>query len=144
MCLDGSGIKQINIIHRAGKKNLHADCLSRQPVMPAPPDEDANTEVQVAQISSNPNTINNLLQVEPETTENNDCSDTMSNEQLKDQELAPIIMYLKDGTLPEDIKLASKIVAEATLYAIYNGILYYVGPTKTETSRVVVPQQLRH
>ena len=51
-------------------------------------------------------------------------------------------MYLKDGTLPEDIKLASKIVAEATLYAIYNGILYYVGPTQTETSRVVVPQQL--
>ena len=139
----GSGIKQINIIHRAGKKNLHADCLSRQPVMPAPPDEDANTEVQVAQISSNPNTINNLLQVEPETTENNNCSDTISNEQLKDQELAPIIMYLKDGTLPEDIKLASKIVAKATLYAIYNGILYYVGPTQTETSRVVVPQQLR-
>ena len=139
----GSGIKQINIIHHAGKKNLHADCLSRQPVIPAPPDEDANIEVQIAQISSNPNTVNNLLQVEPETTENNNCSDTMSNEQLKDQELAPIIMYLKDGTLPEDIKLASKIVAEATLYAIYNGILYYVGPTQTETSRVVVPQQLR-
>ena len=35
------------------------------------------------------------------------------------------------------------MVAEATLYAIHNDILYYVGPTQTETSRVVVPQRLR-
>lgn len=47
----GSGIKQIDIIHRSGKKNLHADCLSRQPVMLAPCNEDANTEMQIAQIS---------------------------------------------------------------------------------------------
>ena len=126
----GSGIKQINIIHHAGKRNLHADCLSRQPVMPAPPDEEANIEVQVAQISSMPNTIKDLLQAEPETTEIN-CSDLISDEQLKDQELVPIIMYLKDGTLPEDVK---KMVAEATLYAIHNDILYYVGPKQTETS----------
>ena len=129
----GSGIKQINIIHHAGKKNLHADCLSRQPVIPAPPEEDADTELQVAQISSIPNTIEGLLQAEPEITENN-CSDSLSNEQLKDQELTPIIMYLKDGTLPEDVKLAKKLVTEATLYAIHNDILYYVGPTQTETS----------
>ena len=138
----GSGIKQINIIHRAGKKNLHADCLSRQPVIPAPPEEDADTEFQVAQISSMPNTIEGLLQAESETTENN-CSDSLSNEQLKDQELAPIILYLKDGTLTEDVKLAKKLVTEATLYAIHNDILYYVGPTQTQTSRVVVPQRLR-
>ena len=35
------------------------------------------------------------------------------------------------------------MVAEATLYAIHNDILYYVGPKQTETSRVVVPQRLR-
>ena len=112
------------------------------PVMPAPPDEEANIEVQVAQISSMPNTIKDLLQAEPETTEIN-CSDLISDEQLKDQELVPIIIYLKDGTLPEDVKLAKKMVAEATLYAIHNDILYYVGPRQTETSRVVVPQRLR-
>ena len=101
----GSGIKQINIIHHAGKRNLHADCLSRQPVMPVLPDEEANIEVQVAQISSMPNTIKDLLRAEPETTEIN-CSDLISDEQLKDQQLVPLIMYLKDGTLPEDVKLA--------------------------------------
>ena len=87
------------------------------------------------------NTIEGLLQAESETTEN-DCCDSLYNEQLKDQELAPIIVYLKDGMLPEDVKLAKKLVTEATLYAIHNDILYYVGPTQTETSRVVVPQQL--
>ena len=49
--------------------------------------------------------IKGLLQAEPETTEIN-CSDLTSDEQLKDQELVPIIMHLKDGTLPEDVKLA--------------------------------------
>ena len=143
----GSGITQVNIVHRSGKKNRHADCLSRQPVMPAPPDEDANTEVQIAKISSEPqisgeeSTIDILLQNEPEVAEKT-SGDTFSTEQLMDQELKPIILYLKDGTLLQDTKLAKKIIAEATLYAIFDDILYYIGPTQKETSRVVVPQQL--
>ena len=51
-----------------------------------------------------------------------------------DQEVKPIILYLKDGTLPEDTKLAKKIQAKAAMYAIYNDILYHVGPIQTETS----------
>ena len=144
----GSGITQVNIVHRSGKKNQHADCLSRQPVMPAPPDENANTEVHIAKISSEPqisgeeSTIDILLQNEPEVAEKT-SGDTFSTEQLMDQELKPIILYLKDGTLPQDTKLAKKIIAEATLYAIFDDILYYIGPTQKEISRVVVPQQLR-
>ena len=143
----GSGITQVNIVHRSGKKNQHADCLSRQPAMPAPPDENAKTEVQIAMISSEPqisgeeSTIDILLQNEPEVTEKT-SGDTFSNEQLMDQELKPIILYLKDGTLPEDTKLAKKIIAEAALYAISDDILYYIGPTQKEISRVVVPQHL--
>ena len=45
-------------------------------------------------------------------------SDTFSTEQLMDQEVQPIILYLKDGTLPEDTKVAKKIRAEAAMYAI--------------------------
>ena len=41
----GSDIKQGNVIHLLGKKNQHADCPFRQPVMPASLDVDANTEV---------------------------------------------------------------------------------------------------
>jgi len=40
----GSSIKHIDIVHHAGKKNLCADCLSRQPVMPAPSNGDVNTD----------------------------------------------------------------------------------------------------
>ena len=145
----GNGINQVNIIHRSGKKNQHADCLSRQPVMPAlPDDKDTNAEVQIAKISSEPkssgeeNNIDILLQSKPEVAEEV-CSDTYSTEQLMDQELKPIILYLKDGTLSEDAKIAKKIVAESALYAIFDDILYYVGPKQTETSRVAVPQQLR-
>ena len=115
----GSCINQVSIIHRSGKKNQHADCLSRQPVMPALlDDEDTNIEVQIAKISSEPrssgeeNTIDILLQSKPEVSEE-DFSDTFSTEQLMDQELKPIILYLKDGTLSEDAKLAKKIVAES-------------------------------
>jgi len=67
---------------------------------------------------------------------------TFSKEQLKDQHLQPLILCLKNKTLQEDTKLAHKIVAEATLYTLFNDILYYVGPTQTKTSRVVVSQQL--
>ena len=101
----GSGINQVNIIHRSGKKNQHADCLSRQPVMPAlPDDKDTNAEVQIAKISREPkssgeeNNIDILLQSKPEVAEEV-CSDTYSTEQLMDQELKPIILYLKDGTM---------------------------------------------
>ena len=48
----GSGIRQINIVHRTGKENQHADALSRQPVLSAPPDDDTSKEVQIAHISS--------------------------------------------------------------------------------------------
>ena len=87
-----SGITQVNILHCSGKKNRHADCLSRQPVMPALPDENANTEVQIAKISSEPqisgeeSTIDILLQNEPEIAEKT-SGDTFSTEQLMDQEL---------------------------------------------------------
>ena len=44
---------------------------------------------------------------------------------------------------PEDAKSAKKLVAEASLFTILNNILYCVGPTQTETSRVVVPYHLQ-
>ena len=108
--------------------------------MPAPPHEDINTEVQTVVNSCKPSAIDDLLQKEPKDTRNNNNGHkTFSDEQLKDQELKPIILYLQDGNLPDDNTLAKKIVADATLYAIFNDILYYVGPTQKETSRVVVP-----
>ena len=39
--------------------------------------------------------------------------------------------------------MAKKVVAESSLYAVLNDILYFVGPKQTELSRVVVPRQMR-
>jgi len=68
--------------------------------------------------------------------------DALSDAQMKDLELEPIIQYLKNGVLPEDGKLTKKVVTESILYAISNNMLYYVDPKQTEISRVVVPQQM--
>ena len=114
-----------------------------KPVMLAPPYEDINAEVQIGMISHEPNAIDVLLQKEPKHTENNNNDhETFFDEQVKDHELKPIVLYLQDGTLPDDNKVAKKIVAKATLYATFNDTLYYVGSTQKETSRVVVSQQL--
>ena len=43
-----SGIRQVNIIYRAGKHNIKADTLSRNPCLPAPIEGVAELEVQVA------------------------------------------------------------------------------------------------
>ena len=47
----GSGIKKVEIVHRAGSKNRHADALSRQPVELAPA-ELVDAEVQIATINT--------------------------------------------------------------------------------------------
>ena len=122
--LYGSGIKHTDIVHRSGRKNLHADCLSRQPVMPIPSDEDSNTEVQIAQISCEASdTIDTLLQEEPQATDC--CNDAISVEQFKDPELQLMIRYLKEGVLPEDTKLAKKVVTESIMYAI-DSMIYFI------------------
>ena len=65
--MHGSGIQEIDIVYRAKQNNCHADALSRQPVLPAPEDEDAE-EVQVALISSRDNvSITDLLSQPPIT-----------------------------------------------------------------------------
>ena len=55
-------------------------------------------------------TQSDLLQIQPEQIKD---SNVFSNEQLKDQELKPIILYLKDGTLPTDQDLVPQVVIKA-------------------------------
>ena len=137
----GSGIGKIDIIYRAAKHNSHADALSRQPVLPAPIEEPS--EMQVAFITSKDNdvTITTLLEQGPSILDTKDKD--LADEQHQDGELQPIIFYLEKNRLPEDHKSAQKIISEATLYAMSDGILYYVGKKQTEIPRVVVPRKMR-
>ena len=50
---------------------------------------------------------------------------TLKEEQKKDPELAAMLHYLQDGTLPEDEKLAKRLVAESKQRDIIDGVLYF-------------------
>ena len=122
----GSGIRQINIVHRTGKENQHADARSRQPVLSVPPDDDTSKEVQIAHISSDEvMNISTLLHEDLDDVTN--YSDSFHEEQLKDPTLHPIMVYLSEGVLPENAESTAKIVMQASLYTMADKTLYYIG-----------------
>jgi len=101
-----------------------ADALFRQPVLSPPLEDDDVEEVQVAVIttrgeSNDDNTITDLL---PRSSITSDISLSFADEQYNDELLQPIIVYLKDGKLPDNEKLAKKVVAEASLHTVVNDI----------------------
>ena len=137
----GNGIRQIDIVHRTGKENQHADALSRQPILPAPLDDGASKEVQIALISSDGSTnISTLLGDNPNDVANH--SDSFREEQLRDPTLHPIMAYLSEGVLPEDSQVATKMIVQASLYMMADGILYYIGH-KDSVPKVVVPSEYK-
>ena len=143
--LYGSGIKELDIVHRAGRNNLHVDALSRQPVLPAITDAEVDSEVQVAQISVNvepdPDTVGALLGRDP-MSDNVNKSNLFAEEQLKDIALKPIIAYILQGIIPEEPQLATRTVTQAPLYTMMDGILYYTGQ-KGDPPKAVVPSTLK-
>ena len=48
--VNGSGVKDIKIIHHPGKENLNTDALSRQPYLPPPSEGVAEGEIQVCAV----------------------------------------------------------------------------------------------
>ena len=97
--------------------------------MPAPPDDGTSKEVQIALISSEAEDISTLLHKE-EPDDDTNCSNRFHEEQLKDPALCPIMKYLSEGVLPEDTQVAAKIIVQASLYTMADGILYYTGQKK--------------
>ena len=56
---------------------------------------------------------------------------------------ALIIKYLKDGTLPSDIREAKKLVYEATNFALINSVLYKRGISQP-LLKCLVPTQVKY
>ena len=61
----GRGIKEVKIVHRAGKTNLAADALSRSPQAPAPTEGIGQGEVQISKVVSQSVTVSELLKKLP-------------------------------------------------------------------------------
>ena len=143
--IHGSGIGEVNIVHRAGKENRHADALSCQPVMPTPAekDEEADLEVQVAKIVSTdvPDKLDELLRQQPTSTSTN--TDDLISCQLADPSLEPIILYLKDGKLPKNGQQVQEIIALSKQFTILDEILYRKNSKHGELPQIVVPASLK-
>lgn len=147
MKIYGSGLKEVIIIHRAGKESSNADALSRNPCGSAPTEGIGESEIQVASVSKCTiecdvdDDISVLLRLGP------DCKDvnpvTIAVEQKKDQRIVELMTYLGTEALPKEEQRARKIVAQASLFGIEDGVLYYIDPKRRSRKRVVVPDHLK-
>ena len=79
-----------------------------------------------------------------------DFSAPLRREQLKDDSLGPLIQYLGNGTLPDDVKMTKVILNTCAEYEILHGVLVkrYFPPGKTPKEdriikQLMVPSTLR-
>jgi hypothetical protein len=70
--------------------------------------------------------------------------------QREDNLLAPIIQYLQNGTLPDDDKIARRLVIESADYVLQEGVLYHIytprgkgSPAQRAIRQLVVPHPLK-
>ena len=64
-------------------------------------------------------------------------------EQRKDSQVNEVIHFLETQELPSDDRRARKIASQQSLFAILDGILYYIDHRRNHQRRVVVPKLLR-
>ena len=146
----GTGLKDVKIVYRAGRLNSSADALSRSPHGAAPPEGVAESEVQVASLQSDPypepdtrqqadGEISDLLTEPPRLAEIED----FGAEQREDPDVKEIIDFIEQGTLPSDDKKARRIAMQKSMFAVENGMLFYLDPRQEYRKRAVVPKCLR-
>ena len=129
----------MNIVHRGGRENQHADTLLHQPVMPAPTeDQKSYQEVQIARVATTkiPDKLDELLGQPPTSVSAN--TDDLTSHQLADPNLQPIILYLKDGG-----QQAQEMISLAKQFTILDEILYRESPKRGELPQIVVPASLK-
>ena len=137
----GQGIKEVNIVYRAGKDNVAADALSRNPLQVVPVEGLAEDETQVAAITSLPrSTIHEVLQADPVIK---GPPNDLLEAQQKDPEVLEMVEYLEHGKLPDNDKEARRIVIQSSTYCVTDKVLYYVDSHRRNIKRIVVPRSLR-
>ena len=128
----GSGIRNIQVYHRAGSVNANADALSHNPHLHAPAEGIAVAEVQVTLISTSESVqlgdmdVEGLLDFPPH--EEIPVPADFRTEQKKDPHLKDLIFYILQGDLSEHQNQAPKIAAKFPFYAVVEGALYFVDP----------------
>ena len=145
-----SGVRAVTITHRAGKENLNADALSRNPHGPPPISGIGEGEVQVAVITNDSTTlvpdsemnITDMLNLEP-VNDKEAQPNNFSQEEQKDQSILEMIDFLKDSKLPSDQQQAKKVALQGNNFTIIDDILYYIDSKNGNRKWAVVPKQLQ-
>ena len=131
------GIKELKIIHRAGKLNIRADSLSRNPLESDKTPEELDIHVGSVDTSRD---ITTLLQ--EEATDSTTMPIPLGRQQRQDPELKEIMLFVETGELPKDDSRARKLSLQGSMFVIVDSVLYKVDPKK-RSKQVVVPQHLR-
>ena len=146
------GVKEVQIVCRAGRENVGADALSRSPHAPAPDRGIGEEEIQVAVVSargappqepvSQQGSISSLLESAVDPLPRISPRDSYLEEQKRDPQLREGIAFLNTGVLPEDEVRARKVATQAPLFTIVDGTLYYIDSRHGCIKRAVVPRHL--
>ena len=126
------------IKHRSGRSNAGADVLSRHPCDAV----DVNAVVTDSADPPGAGTAANGELFELSDATQQRLKD-LSNLQQSCAELKCMYWYLADGTLPEEEKLARKIVLEGHHFDILDGILHHENPHSPGKWCLAVPVSLR-
>ena len=114
----GSGVRNINIVYRAGKENGNAGALSRCPPGEQPADpilDDTQAAIHTTEMSAR-----ELLAVGPNCVAE---LGRFQTEQQKDPDVQEIIASLSTGKLPDCDQKAKRISAQAPSFVLVNGVL---------------------
>ena len=108
--------------------------------MSSPPENELISTTQIAVVQSEGSTdILELLAAPPLTSSYQD----FSVEQSKDPELQQLLCFIQNGTLPESNNSARQVAAQAPLFTLVDGVLFFVNPKYRDRKQCVVPKHLR-
>ena len=107
----GKGVKEVQIVYRAGKDNKSADALSRAPQSDTRSSADLEGTLQVSAVSAREADELRELSNEPDVSLLN-LPNSFAKEQRKDKTLNEILRYKKDGTVLCDSKRAHVIMTQ--------------------------------
>ena len=89
-----------------------------------------------------PRTLSTLLQISADT-QDGDSIPTLVMEQVRDPHVQELLQFIQHGRLPTNDVQARKLALQHSLFAIVDGVLYYIDPKRDNRKRAVVPKSLQ-
>ena len=79
----------------------------------------------------------------PTLSSGRDVTTELADEQKNNPEVGELKKFLEQGSLPADSVKARKMALQQALFAVVDGVVYYIDPKRANRRRAVVPKSLR-